>query len=285
MVKKKSWLYKFLRSKYYLIRGIKKKRIPFYFEVHITDSCNLNCAGCDHFSPLAKENAVYPFEKYKNDIMQMHKLFGDNIDHVHIMGGEPLTNVRVIDYLRVTRKILPSTRLELITNGLLLKKMPEEFYECCKENDINICITTYPINIDYDDLFAYVAEKGVDVEVFNVRNTDDSWKNMGLSREALLDYKKTFLECKYSDNDTCLNDGMLYICPHAAYIDLFNEYFNECFENKGSGISIHDHDKDEILEFLRTPNSFCRYCHINDKNNKRIGWSKTEWKKEEWLFK
>ena len=29
-------------------------------EYHITDHCNLNCAGCSHFSPLAKPWFVDP---------------------------------------------------------------------------------------------------------------------------------------------------------------------------------------------------------------------------------
>lgn len=108
---------------------------------------------------------------------------------------------------------------------------------------------------------------------------------MGLSQDNLLDYRKTFLECKYSNNDTCLNDGKLFICPHAAYINIFNEYFNESFDNRNAGISIYEYNRDEIIEFLRSPNSFCRYCHINDKKNKRICWSHTQHKKEEWIFK
>lgn len=285
MIKKRSKLYKFFRSKYYLIRGKKKKRLPFYFEIHITDSCNLNCAGCDHFSSLAKENAIYPFEKFREDMIQMKKLFGDDIDHIHLFGGEPLTNNRVTDYLCLTRQIFPLARLELVTNGILLKNMPDSFYSCCRENDICICVTTYPINIDYDDLFKFIIKKGVKVEIFNVRDSKNSWKNMGLSQDNLLDYRKTFLECKYSNNDTCLNDGKLFICPHAAYINIFNEYFNESFDNRNAGISIYEYNRDEIIEFLRSPNSFCRYCHINDKKNKRICWSHTQHKKEEWIFK
>lgn len=159
MIKKRSKLYKFFRSKYYLIRGKKKKRLPFYFEIHITDSCNLNCAGCDHFSSLAKENSIYPFEKFREDMIQMKKLFGDDIDHIHLLGGEPLTNNRVTDYLCLTRQIFPLARLELVTNGILLKNMPDSFYSCCRENDICICVTTYPINIDYDDLFKFIIKR------------------------------------------------------------------------------------------------------------------------------
>ncbi len=79
-----------------------------------------------------------------------------------------------------------------------------------------------------------------------------------------------------------MRDGHLYFCPHAAYVHLFNEYFGENYETFDNGINIYEHNKDEILDFLRKPHNFCKYCHINDKDNKRTNWSHSELKKEEW---
>lgn len=269
----------------YLIIGKKERRNPFYFEVHITDGCNLNCAGCDHFSPLASKDSLYPIEEFKSDLEQIYKVFGDSVVQLHIMGGEPLINPDINRYLDYARVALPKARLQLITNGILLKDMPNAFFENCIRNKIQICVSTYPINIDYTQLYSFVRSKGVDIKTFNVRSISNVWKNMGLSNEHLLNYKKTFLECKYANHCSNLRNGKLYLCPHAAYVHLFNEYFGENFDDSGTGISIYEYDKKEILDFLRTPNSFCKYCHINDPKNKRTNWSVSKRNKEEWIFK
>lgn len=282
MIKKRSKLSKKIEIIKYKILGKKSKRIPFWFEVHIIDSCNLNCSGCDHFSPLAEKNSVYDLTKYELDLKRIYKLFGEDCKQLHIMGGEPLTNPNINQYLDISRKCLPNASLQLITNATLIKNMPEEFFESCKRNKIEICVSTYPINIDYDELYKFVKEKGVMIETFNVRTTNNVWKNMGLSKTELLDYKKTFLECKYANNCCNLRDGVLYFCPHAAYIPIFNKFFSEDYDNSNTGIDIYTHSKIEILDFLRTPNKFCQYCHINEKRNPRTSWSISKKVKEEW---
>ncbi len=284
MVKKVSKFYVLRKKLKYLLVGKKEKRIPFWFEIHVNDNCNLNCSGCDHFAPLAKENSNYDLQKYENDIKRIAELFGDEVGHLHIMGGEPLINNNINRYLEISRKYLKTAQLQLITNGILLKSMPESFFKCCKLNDIEICVSTYPIGLNYDELYKFVRSKGVFIETFNVRSISNVWKNMGLSnkKEDLLPYKKTFLTCKYSNNCANMRDGKLYFCPHAAYIGLFNEFFNESFDTDDTGIDIYTNDRNTILDFLRIPHTFCKYCHINDKNNKRTNWKVSNKEKEEW---
>lgn len=274
-----------IKNTIYLLMGKKERRDPFYFEVHVTDECNLNCAGCDHFSPLAPKGSEYPLLEFKNDLDQIYKVFGDSVVQLHIMGGEPLVTPNINKYLDIARIALPKARLQLITNGTLLKDMPDIFYENCRRNNIQICVTTYPINIDYDELYSFVRSKGVDIKTFNVRSISNVWKNMGMSNEYLLDYKKTFLKCKYANHCSNLRNGKLYLCPHAAYVHLFNEYFGESFDYSETGISIYENSKNEILDFLRTPNRFCRYCHMNDPKNKRTNWSVSKRNKEEWIYR
>ena len=240
MRKKKNKLVRKLENIKYRMVGKKDRRDPFFFEIHIIDACNLNCAGCDHFAPLAPKDSEYPLDEFKKDLSRMYEIFGENAIQLHIMGGEPLLCKNINEYLNVARMCMPTTNLELITNATLLKGMPESFYETCKQNNVKICVSTYPINIDYDELYEFVKSKGVEIETFNVRTTQNIWKNMGLSKTKLLNYKKTFLECKYANNCSNLRHGKLYFCPHAAYIDLFNKYFDETYDNSGTGISIYE---------------------------------------------
>ena len=45
-------------------------------EFDITNRCNLNCARCSHFSPLASFNCMdYSLEQFTNDVQEIKKKF------------------------------------------------------------------------------------------------------------------------------------------------------------------------------------------------------------------
>ena len=60
-----------------------------YIEHHIVDHCNLNCAGCSHFSPLARP-WIEDFETFKLDFKQLYNITKGDIHTIRLMGGEPL---------------------------------------------------------------------------------------------------------------------------------------------------------------------------------------------------
>lgn len=121
--------------------GKKPARRPFNFEIHLTDSCNLNCVGCFHFAPLAKENAIYPIDEFEKDIARIALLFHGKFGWVHIMGGEPLLNKRINEYLDIVGKHVKKGQVDLLTNGLLLPRMDDSFYQTCRRNHIRIFVT------------------------------------------------------------------------------------------------------------------------------------------------
>ena len=89
-----------LRERFYaFFTGKKPRRKRFNFEVHLIDSCNLNCKGCVHFAPLAKPSSFYPLEEFEKEIKRLSELFGGRFGWIHIMGGEPLLNPNINDYL------------------------------------------------------------------------------------------------------------------------------------------------------------------------------------------
>ena len=56
-------------------------------DIDITDKCNLNCAGCNHFSSLTKDPFFYDIVQLEKDVKRMSELF--IIGMVRILGGEP----------------------------------------------------------------------------------------------------------------------------------------------------------------------------------------------------
>ena len=69
---------------------MKEVRQLLRFNVDIVNHCNLNCVGCGHFSPLAKEYYL-PLDSFKRDCEQLSKLTGGVIERMEIMAFS-LTN-------------------------------------------------------------------------------------------------------------------------------------------------------------------------------------------------
>ena len=128
-----------------LLRKIKfSKELPTlpYFEVPITDKCNLNCKGCLFACNAIDKNEHISFEQIEKDAKRMKELFID-IPWIRILGGEPLIHPHIIKILKLYREVFKDSELDLCTNGLLLPKMSKEFFDCLVENRITIHVSGY----------------------------------------------------------------------------------------------------------------------------------------------
>jgi hypothetical protein len=65
---------KSLFAEYKLLK-FKLRRNIESIEFHLAEHCNLNCAGCDHFSPLAAEEYA-SLETVKKDMARLAELTG-----------------------------------------------------------------------------------------------------------------------------------------------------------------------------------------------------------------
>ena len=123
-----------------------------YMIVNILDHCNLRCKGCDHFACIADEK-FYKRDNIYRDLSRMAEIFhGDYIMKIAVMGGEPLLHPELKQILKDVRSLFPYTTIRLTTNGLLLLQQDEEFWKVCRDNDVTIVNTKYPINLKYDEM-------------------------------------------------------------------------------------------------------------------------------------
>lgn len=248
-----------------------------YYEVHLVEHCNLNCAYCGHFSPIADEEFL-DIEEYTLDCKRLSALFNGQAGTINLLGGEPLLHKDIIKFMQVTRECFPHLRgddydvcgLSIVTNGLLLPKMGEEFWEAVREYRIGIRITKYPIKFDYDSVKRLCDEKGA-ANVFT-NNTDIDGKpltkvmnKVPIDTKGRQSYTSSFLNCTVTDCHT-LKHGKLYICPMAAHAHILKKRFNLDIElSPDNGIDIYKAKNDyEIMEYLTHPIPFCRYCNIHD---------------------
>ena len=91
-------------------------------EFHIVDNCNLNCAYCDHFAPLAPKYQV-PVEDFERDLSTLADIKGvkEKLTEFMLVGGEPLLHDNIEQLIEITRKYFKKAHIELITNCLKRK--------------------------------------------------------------------------------------------------------------------------------------------------------------------
>jgi len=115
---------------------------PFlnYLEINIVDQCNLNCKGCAHFSNICDNNFV-SLDKYKHDLEMIAEKF--YLYNFRLLGGEPLLHPQLSELVDYTRKILPNSRIIIVTNGLLINKLSENTLKKLSESGVIISISLY----------------------------------------------------------------------------------------------------------------------------------------------
>jgi MoaA/NifB/PqqE/SkfB family radical SAM enzyme len=242
-----------------------KSRIPI-LHVHLVDHCNLNCRGCDNFSPLS--NKVFADSKiFENDCARIAKLSNGKIDEIQLLGGEPLLHPQVIDFMKIARSAFPSNTISIVSNGILLPKMKEDFWNCCKENNISIIVTKYPINIDYTLIEKKIKAKGIAYTYYgNTESVDKSMQCLPLDIDGKQNPLDSFLRCSRANRCISLDNGKLYTCSLIPYVNYFNSYFDKNLKITDSDfIDIYKVKSiDEILDFVAKPMPFCKYCNLKD---------------------
>ena len=253
------------------------------FEVNLANHCNLNCQCCNHFSPLA-DREFLDLKQYAADLARIDELFGTRIGRLMLLGGEPLLHPQVTEVMKISRKYLPKTTLYFITNGLLLPKMPDEFWATCREQDITIKYTPYPVKFDYAYWENYARERGVGMfPTYEPTPTKTTYR-LPLREKGDLDPYKNFAKCYHANQCIVLREGRLYTCPICAWIDLLNKYFGKNFPQlRENSIDIYKaKTAQEVDEFLKTPIPLCRHCNIFGYEY-NIPWATSKRAAKEWL--
>ena len=233
-----------------------EKPLLYVLETNIVDFCNLNCKGCSHFSNLYKKGEMVTFENYCKDLSGIVK--NVNVYKFNLLGGETLLNERLNEYMIFARSIMPGNEIWVITNGLLLLKQSDGFFECCVENNIGIDITEYNPTAKIINKIIDILEKHK--ITYHIRhNRDDFGKNIDLLARA--DKIEAMKNCREHDCHFFRN-GKLYKCPFEALGNKFFEHYNLEIRLSG-GIDIHDTElnwHEVAYQLDNKPVDACKYC-------------------------
>ena len=257
-------------------------------DVQVCDHCNLRCAGCLHFAPLAEERFL-DLDEYAHDLERLSAIEGIEgyFGSIALMGGEPLLHPNIVDVVRTTRSRLPNEQIDLCTNGLLLKRMGVDFWDAIAECSVRIAISPYPIKLDYEDLAGLVHSKGVQAEFAgDITGTAEgkmAFIRLALDPEGKCDPLRSFTSCPFGGCFMQLSRGAIWPCQVSALHGAFARRFGYEMRDEPEDSLALDAigSADDIENFRRRPHPMCRYC-----DNDRLTvapWRRSELLAEEWL--
>lgn len=249
--------------------------------IPLADHCNLNCAHCNVFSPVA-EPGFPDLLQFEKDLRKLSELTA-NIGWLSFFGGEPLLNPNITQYLEIARRNMPNSQIFIITNGILLPSMKRDFWECCRNNAIEIEVSLYPIKINWNKIDALSLAYQTKISLFHVR-TDFS--NHLLDLQGKNNPVVNISLCEIS-HCTTLRNGKIYRCPLIPFSETLEKRFNISFQKQDKDyIDIHETDAlQEIKNHLDSVPSFCRFCPPRASNKQALlKWEAPSSRKlEEWV--
>jgi hypothetical protein len=250
------------------------------FEVNCADHCNLDCWGCDHGSPLAREGYL-DIDGYAGDLKRLSGLFHGRMGEIRLCGGEPLLNPRLHEIAEITRSHFPHGDVTIITNGILLARQEKAFWESIVGSNTGISVTVYP---GMEENFKKISETGAlyGAAVKPLYREKKESYFMPFDTAGKQNARLSSYSCFQAYNCATLSNGRLFPCSIAPTSRFFSEYFNIplTLSDKDS-VDIHTATAREILSFVTRPIPFCRYCAVG-KRKWGIPWSRSQKDVSEW---
>lgn len=246
------------------VLSFEDKPVIGYIEMHLVNHCNLNCRGCSHMSNVSPVDFIEE-DYFEKEIEILNSKF--NVQTIRLMGGEPLLHPRISQLVAVTRDILPYSRIELVTNGLLLVKMTDEFWENIRDKDIVVSVSSYKPTMHISDGIIELFERHNIKYIFDVSSKQKDDKNYvfefhkGLGHKKTHDGNKSSKVC-FGKNCYFYKDFKISKCAYPALIHLLNEkFFTSYVVEQDDFIDVRNiNDGWDALKKLTEPMDFCSYC-------------------------
>ncbi len=233
------------------------------FEVSLAEHCNLNCKYCAHFSSIA-EPEFLNLSQHEKDMRRLSYLLDGKSDKIYLIGGEPLLYKEITECMKITRTYFPKSRIIVLSNGLLIKSMKDDFWQTCRDNEIEINITRYPIKTDYESIIQKIEQEGIITDYCRESNISCLFNKLTLDLTGSQDVYESFTNCSQANQCHLVKDGRIYTCSYIKCAEHFNKYFHQNLEiTEDDYVDLYSvKDGKEMLEKLAKPASFCRYCNI-----------------------
>lgn len=226
-----------------------------YLEMHVVHHCNLNCKDCGHYSNLFNEEFV-DINGFRNDLIRM-KCFFENIRKIRLLGGEPLLNKNLAEFIVIAKSVYPLADLRIVTNGLLIPSANDDLFEIMREYDVSFDISLYPpTELMLKRIMDVCNEKNVNYKISSkITHFFDFSDN-----EEPCEKEKVFSHC-IAKKCHFLLDGNISVCPMPVLrMKMKKINWKHCFEEDVVNIYDKSLTAEKLYNFLNNPLRQCTFC-------------------------
>ena len=243
-------------------------------EISVTHHCNLSCRSCSHLSPVMKRSFV-DAGRVRADLATLAPYY--HVDAVRLLGGEPLLHPDLAGVIRAVRESGVGDSVEVWTNGMLLPRMPQLFWESVDR----VMVSSYPgAELSVHDIWKCF-------EAARAAGTSFSISHADVFRESHAEIPTTDDDLRRRVYATCLSRhchnveaGYFYKCPQAFFVSRL--LADESHAPTKDGVRLADSPTfaEELAAYLASPEPLhaCRYClgsigrKIESTQVPRAGW-------------
>jgi len=242
----------------------------FDLEINVVYGCNLNCNYCAHLSNYLKGYVC------TDDIEQWYNTWSQRLipQQFSVLGGEPLLHPHLPKILRLTKEHWGQSKLQLVSNGLLLAEQSADVWSALQETDILVSLSRHTQN----QRFVEKQDTGIQLlETYGIRHEIrpsyiDWRKYYRVHNGKILPYSsnpsRAWNNCYLKHRCMTLMDNAVFKCSHIACL-------THAFKKGVIGAEwqplweysplMPDASDEEIQEFMRMqPVSVCRLCAEHD---------------------
>jgi len=179
----------------------------YAIEFNITRHCNNSCAHCNHGSPVAPVYFMNP-ETLRRDLAAIEPFI--RVGVLSLQGGEPLLHKgieRMLEILDQSKIGKPT----ILTNGLLLDRVPISFWETMGRLGANLWISQYA-NLPQRNLD--LASAKAKEHNFPIRICP--WGHFTRIFAPQPNPDATYARCTWRRCLT-IHEGWFYVCPQSAF--------------------------------------------------------------------
>jgi GTP 3',8-cyclase len=228
-------------------------------EYSLTEHCNISCHACAHASPLlAKKFAT--LADFSRDFAALADVFHSR--ELRMVGGEPLLHPELLDFLREGRRIGIADTIVVFTNGVLLHRMPDDFWRLIDKLHVSV----YPgvrRRLDDEDCERLCRRHGVELRIERFRTFDQTLVNKRIDDAKLV--SAIYRACHTATECHTVHGGRFYKCPMAPIMSSWLALHQIDFASPaGDGVALHDNPamRRDLERYLgdAAPLAACSYC-------------------------
>jgi organic radical activating enzyme len=184
-------------------------------ELEVVEHCNLACRSCSHLSPVLARSALEPEGVYR-DLRVLARHY--HVDRLALLGGEPLLHPDIVGLIEAGRRSGISDLVYVVTNGVLLWRMPEEFWQAVDRVDISIYPGKEMTSEQLAAVRARAAEHGTALNENRVPVFRESYSELGSDDERLV--RRIYDTCRVAHVWRChaVTNGWFFKCPQAYFL-------------------------------------------------------------------